>query len=283
MKILAMAAIAVGVTLGAAPGVGAQSVGRMLESDVRNLAKDVGAVWASPFDSKGRDWLAVAGVAALTGVSMFADEPVERWARDGDSLSSLQFLDPLRRGGVLFSGKYIVPPVAAAYILGIALKNQGLRDGVLGCGASWLAQSPVRKGVYRLVGRQRPETSPDDAQNWVVPNKPSEQDDPWQYRSFPAGHFANAMGCAAFLNNRFDMGWGGPAIYAVALGVGMGRLLDHAHWTSDTVLGGALGYAVGREIGRRSLAREMARSANGAQLNVAPDAGGLSMTLQWTF
>lgn len=278
-----MAAIAATLTLRAVSPADAQSVGRMLESDARNMLKDVGSVWASPFDSKGRDWLGFAGVVALTGVSMFADESVERWSRDADSLSALSFLDPLRRGGVLFSGKYIVPPVAAAYVLGIALKNQGLRDGVIGCGASWLAQSPVRKGVYRLVGRQRPETSPDDAHNWVVPNKPAEQADPWQYRSFPAGHFANAMGCAAFLNNRFDMGWGGPALYALAAGVGIGRILDHAHWTSDTMLGGALGYAVGREIGRRSLAREMARSAGNASLNVAPGEGGMSFTLQWKF
>ena len=278
-----MTAIAAVLTLNAVSSADAQSVGRMLESDVRNMAKDVGSVWASPFDSKGRDWLGFAGVVALTGVSMFADESVERWAQDADSLSGIKFLDPLRRGGVLFSGKYIVPPVAAAYVLGIVLKNQDLRDGVIGCGASWLAQSPVRKGMYRLVGRQRPETSPDNSQNWVVPNKPSDQEDPWQYRSFPAGHFANAMGCAAFLNNRFDMGWGGPAIYALAAGVGIGRILDHAHWTSDTFLGGALGYAVGKEIARRSLAREMARNATGASLNVAPGEGGMSLSLQWKF
>ena len=278
-----MAVIAATLMFGGATSASAQSVGRMLESDFRNLGKDVLSVWASPFDSKGKDWLIFAGVAALTGVTMFADEPVEEWAQDADSLSGLRFLDPLRRGGVLFSGKYVVPPVAAVYVLGVVLKNQGMRDGVMGCGASWLAQSPVRKGVYRLVGRQRPETSPDDAQVWVVPNKPSEQEDPWQFRSFPAGHFANALGCATFLNNRFDMGWGGPAIYAIAAGVGIGRLLDHAHWTSDTVLGGILGYAVGKEIARRSLAREMARTANGAQINVAPGDGGLTMSLQWKF
>jgi membrane-associated phospholipid phosphatase len=282
MKMRAIAIAAV-LALAGARAADAQSVGRMLESDVRNLGKDVLSIYGSPFDAKGRDWLGFAGVVALSGVSMFADEPVERWARDADSLSGLRFLDPLRRGGVLFSGKYIVPPVAAAYILGLATKNQELRDGVMGCGAAWLAQAPIRKSVYALVGRQRPETSPDDAQVWVIPNKPSEQEDPWQYRSFPAGHFANAMSCAAFLNNRFDMGAGGAAVYALAFGVGFGRLLDHAHWTSDTVLGGILGYAVGKEIGRRSLAREMARASNGAQLNVAPEAGGMSMSIQWKF
>jgi membrane-associated phospholipid phosphatase len=275
-----MAVIAAALTLGAANSATAQSVGRMLESDFRNLGKDVLSVWASPFDSKGRDWIVFAGVAALTGVSVFADESVEDWAQRNDSAGIFEPLDPLRRGGALFSGKYVVPPVAAIYILGIVLKNQGMRDGVLGCASTWLTQSPLRKGVYRLVGRLRPGASPDDPHVWDVPNSDVGN---WDTRSFPAGHFANAMGCATFLANRFDWGIGGAAVYAVAAGVGVGRLLDHAHWTSDSVLGGILGFAVGKEIARRSLAREMARTSNGAQINVAPGDGGFTMSLQWKF
>lgn len=278
-----MAAIAGVLTLMGARAAEAQSIGRMLESDFRNAGKDVVSIYTAPFDAKGRDWLAFAGVIALTGVSMVADEPVERWARDQDSASVFKPLEPLRRGGVLFSGKYVVPPIAAIYLIGLATQNQGMRDGVIGCASTWLAQSPLRKGFYRLVGRQRPETSPDDAHVWDIPNSHPTNKEGWQFRSFPAGHFANAMGCAAFLNNRFDMGIGGAAIYAVAAGVGVGRLLDHAHWTSDTVLGGFLGYAVGKEIGSRSLSRAIARRTNGASLIVAPDAGGLSMNLQWKF
>jgi hypothetical protein len=260
----------------------AQSVGRMLESDIRNAGKDVWAVYKAPFKGSGKDWATFAGAIALTGASMVLDKPVERWAQANDSADALKVLKPLRRGGWLFSGKYVVPPVAGLYIIGLATKNQNLRDGVMGCAASWAAQSPSRKLFYRLVGRRRPETSPDDNHVWDVPNNASSGKSGWQMRSMPAGHFANAMGCAAFLGNRFDMGIAEPLVYGVAVGVALGRTLDHGHWTSDHLLGGIFGYAVGKEVARHSLSRKLASSA--PSITASPAArGGYSFKLNWQF
>jgi membrane-associated phospholipid phosphatase len=100
--------------------------------------------------------------------------------------------------------------------------------------------------------------------------------------SFPAGHFANALSCATYWNKRFRMGAAEPLIYAIAGAVGIGRLADGAHWTSDSVLGGVLGYAVGSEIARRSLARQVQR-VGGAALNVSPSPDGLTMQMRWQF
>ena len=56
-----MAAIAATLTLRAVSSADAQSVGRMLESDARNMVKDVGSVWASPepllAPPAGTEWL----------------------------------------------------------------------------------------------------------------------------------------------------------------------------------------------------------------------------------
>lgn len=272
--------IAAATFIFAGPASG-QSVGRMLESDVKNLGKDVWGVYKAPFNGSGKDWAAFGGAIALTGASMILDKPVERWAQRNDSAAALTFLKPLRKGGWLFSGNYVVPPVAALYVIGIATKNQGLRDGVMGCAATWAASSPPRKLFYRLVGRRRPETSPDDNQVWDVPNSAPAGKAGWQMRAFPAGHFANAMGCVSFLNNRFQMGAAEPALYGLALGVAVGRALDHGHWTSDHVMGGVFGYAIGKEIARRSLRRKMATTSSVA---ASPNAkGGFSMNFHWQF
>lgn len=259
-----------------------QSVGRQLESDLRNAGKDVWGVYKSPFNGSGKDWATFGGAIALTGISTVLDKPVERWARDNDSAAVFQFIKPLRRGGLLFSGKYVVPPLAALYIVGLATNNQSIRDGVMGCAASWVAQSPPRRMFYRLVGRRRPETSPNDNMVFDIPNSAPPGDSGWQWRSLPGGHFANAMGCASFLNNRFDMGMVEPAIYGLAFGVGLGRALDHAHWTSDQVLGGIFGYAVGKEVARRSLGRKMSSAPS---VTASPNArgGGFTMKMSWQF
>ncbi len=260
----------------------AQSVGRQLESDLKNAGKDVWGVYKAPFNGSGKDWATFAGALALTGASMVLDKPVERWARDNDSAAAFKVIKPLRRGGWLFSGKYVVPPVAALYIVGLATNNQNIRDGVMGCAASWVAQSPPRRMFYKLVGRRRPQTSPDDHLVFEIPSSAPPGDSGWQMRSFPGGHLANAMGCASFLGNRFDMGPVEPVVYGLAVGVAVGRALDHAHWTSDHVLGGIFGYAVGKEVARRSLGRKMASAPSvTASPNLRRD--GFTMKMSWQF
>src|SRR5438094_343355 len=104
----------------------------------------------------------------------------------------------------------------------------------------------------------------------------------WGKHSTPAGHVANIAACASFLHYRFSNNYVTVPAYAVALGVGVGRLVDRRHWTSDTVLGALFGYAVGKEVATRSLDRgeretEGGPSGNGAggALFFAPDANGL--------
>ena len=183
-------------------------------------------------------------------------------------------------GGVAYTGKFVVPPVAALYVVGIAMKNQGMRDAVMGCAASWLSESAVRKSTYLLVSRQRPDTSPNNPNKWSVPGDWEN----WQLHSFPAGHFANVMACASFWNNRFELGFAEPVIYAVAGAVGIGRIADAGHWTSDTVLGGILGYAIGREVARRSQARHDGKPDNRrAQFQFSPEPGGATVGLKISY
>lgn len=269
----------------------AQSVGNMLKDDFKNAGKDILSVWGSPFDASGRDWLLVGASLGAFGVSMLADQEVSDWAVRNDTGTFFSAIKPLRRGGKLFSGKYVVPPVAAAYVVGIAIKNQDMRDFVMGCMASWVAESPPRRAVAHLIGRARPDTTkdtlnirtfePNDPHIWKIGGGGE-----WVMRSFPGGHFANAMACATFWNKRFRLGVAEPAIYALATAVGVGRLADKAHWFSDTVIGGILGYAVGSEVARRQLSRLAVPGASGASsaaFKIAPEAGGVTLRVQWTF
>jgi len=257
----------------------AQTVGEILVEDWRDVGKDVLAVWGSPFDAKGRDWLLFGGVLAATGVSMFADQSVSDWAIRNKNSDFFRALGPVRRRGFLFAGKYVVPPIAAAYVVGVAINNRDLRDFVTGCASSFAANSVLRKVTYKLVGRARPDTMPDDPQHWAGPKWDSD----WMMHSFPAGHFANGMACVTYVNERFRMGAVEPALYALAGAIGIGRLADEAHWTSDSVLGGFLGFAIGREVARRSLSRLNEDRANKTSFQITPDLNGMTLNWRWTF
>lgn len=269
----------------------AQSVGNMLKDDFKNAGKDVLSVWSSPFDASGRDWVLVAASFGAFGVSMLADQEVSDWAIKNDTGAFYRALKPVRRGGKLFSGKYVVPPVAAVYVVGIAIKNRNMRDFVMGCMAAWTSESPPRRAVAHLIGRARPDTTENTPTDQSVsPNDPSiwklGGGGEWVMRSFPGGHFANAMSCATFWNKRFHLGAAEPAIYGLAAAIGVGRFADKAHWFSDTVIGGILGYAVGSEVARRQLSRLPVPGASGASsaaFNLSPAAGGMNVTMHWSF
>ncbi|HEU4993324.1 MAG TPA: phosphatase PAP2 family protein [Gemmatimonadaceae bacterium] len=271
------ATLSAAVMLARPLAVEAQSVGKMLSDDFGNAGKDIVAIWTSPFHASSRDWMLAGASAGVFGLSMLADESVSDWALKSANGDFFDALSPVRRGGKLFAGKYVVPPLAATYIAGVAFKNQALRDLAMGCVASWGSQAAIRRGLYALVGRARPESLPDNNQQWRVPSGGA-----WEMHSFPAGHFANALSCATFANERFRLGPAGIAVYAVAGAVGVGRLADGAHWTSDTVIGGVLGYAVGREIARRSLRRKNEPN-HAVSFQLSPDLAGLAARVTWTF
>lgn len=264
----------------------AQSVGNMLKDDAKYFVKDIGAVWAAPFNATGRDWATFAGAMGAFGAAMLVDKQAGDWALRTDSAGNFAAIKELRRGGVLFTGKYVVPPVAALYVAGIAFKNQGLRDAVMGCAASWVAQSPPRRFLAHAIGRARPDTTKDDPTRFT-PNDPQiwklGWNDDWNMRSFPGGHIANAMGCAAFWANRFDLGGIGEVVlYSIATGVGIGRMADGGHWLSDQIIGAVLGYAIGNEIARRQLSRLNATPTT-TGMNVSPGANGTLLSFSFTF
>lgn len=287
-------ALLLALTLSAARTASAQTVAQLLEDDFRSAGKDALSIWGAPFDGTGKDYLIAAGSFAVFGLSMVADQAVSDWAIENKDNAFFRAIKPVRRGGWLFSGKYVVPPIAAAYIVGLATNNQDLRDFVMGCAASWVGESPPRKLVAWAFGRARPDSLPDDPQRWELGAGHGN----WMMRSFPGGHVANVMGCVSFWNNRFRMGAVEPVLWALAATVGVGRLADEAHWLSDQLIGTILGYAIGKEIARRSLDRESERAAReastaggpggalaGGRFYLTPDlrTGATAVGMRWQF
>lgn len=274
----------------------AQSVGKMLQDDFKNFGGDVWAVWTSPFRATPQGWLATGLMVGASAAIAPFDDNVDRWMVRNEGNAGWSALKELREGGKAFSGKYVTPAAGLTLIYGLATKNTKVQEGLFGCLASYTAGSVVRNYVlYQLVGRERPDSSRDDAitsppatdgdqYNFTFPGKKE-----WGMHSMPAGHAANIMSCAAFLNNRFEMGYVEPVLYALSAGIGAGRLVDRRHWTSDTFLGMAFGYAIGREVAKRSLIRGQqggaggaaAAALSGAYLN--PSRSGITLGWKTTF
>jgi hypothetical protein len=287
--------LAILCSLGVSPASG-QSVGKMVVDDFKNFGGDVWSVWTSPFRARPMDWLYAGAVVGGSAAFMPIDDNIDRWMVDNKS--KFGFLKEVREGGAGFTGKYVTLPAGALLVYGIATKNQKIQDGVFGCGASYMSGTLLRNYVlYPLISRDRPspvkgaESPPaveGDQYEISFPGHYGRDSAAWGTHSLPAGHAANIISCVSFLNNRFEMGVAEPILYIVSAGVGLGRIVDRRHWTSDTFIGMAFGYAIGKEVARRSSNRAAARATT---VGVAPgpsllskayvDAGPKGITFGW--
>lgn len=251
----------------------AQSIGNMLVTDVKNSAGDIWAVWTSPFHAGTKDWLLAAGALAGSAAISPLDASIDQWAAHHRDDDVFNFLNPVREGGVAFSGKTITPIAVGTLAVALVIKNQRVQEGLFGCLSAYASTSAVRTFVvYPLIARTRPDSSrtfePPPARQGDQYHFDFPGSNDWGRHSFPGGHIANVAACASFLTNRFAMGFMEPVAWAVVGGVGIGRTLDRRHWTSDQVFGLLFGLGAGRVVAIRSSHRaNRANAANGLHGN----------------
>lgn len=232
-----------------APAAAAAQEGR----ELNNALKDIGNVWSAPARLDTEDLPGIATLLGATGVALLVDEPVLAWLRSHPRSLPVILLEPFREGrplNVLGRSYFLVGTSAVLFLAGVGGDDIALRDAGRGCAASVAATTFSRHLVARMLGRTRPR---DNRGAFVI--RPFAWGD-WGMRSFPGGHAANAMSCVTFWNRRFELGAAEPVLYGLAAAVGAGRVVDEAHWTSDTVFGLGYGHAVGRDVAFSQRARE---------------------------
>ena len=238
----------------------AQGTLRVIGSDVRNAVGDALVVWSSPAHASSSDWVGVGASMATFLIVTPADDDVDRYFREhpravvsrlAGAVSDTGSVSLIKGGAAhrLLQGSGVL------YLAGLVSGKSALRDAGLGCATAVETNLLPRITLYEVVARRRPRAAAGDQYRIDVPGGE------WDDHSFFGGHVANAMACASFLNERFDLSVAGPLLYLAAAGVGVGRMYDQQHWTSDTVLGAIYGYAVGRAVARRSKARREERDA----------------------
>lgn len=234
-----------------------QGILRNAVDDLKHGGSDILWIWSSPVRIDVEDLPTLGGVLAVGAALAVADESIQEWVVDHQETAVVQVFDPFREdepGEDIGDVWLYLRGSGVAWLTGLVLGSETTREAAMGCAASAIAQGVARRyAVYTTIRRTRPRFT-DDAHEWDVPGTRE-----WEGRSFFGGHAANAITCIAFWNTRYDLGWAEPLLYGAAIGVGIARVVDEAHWTSDTFLGLVFGYAIGRNVALRS--RDRARKA----------------------
>lgn len=237
---------------------------RSVKLDLNYVLKDTWSVFEAPFHGSAKDWQTAGLILGTGGALLLADQAVFDWMRENPESIVMKAIAPFRMGHpthieALGWTKVLLPVSALAYGAGLLLDNDNLRDGGIGCVTSNLAATVPRRVVTIVLGRLRPE-------NERGPFVFELLGPGWDMRSFPGGHASNIMSCASYLNHRFDTGIAEIPIYVIAGGVGLARIADEQHWTSDTFTGIAYGVAVGRSMADRFIEREQRRNRAGIMM-----------------
>ena len=211
---------------------------------VKKCWTDTKYVFTAPAHWNGRDWGTFGAVTASTAALFLVDDPIENgfqnfheWGGQTGRNISAHFLEP-------WGGDYSLAVIGGFLGYGLLAKNQKSQSTGLLAMESFVLASAFVQIPKRLIGRERPDSSPDVT--------PYDFRGPMQGKSMPSGHTTAVFAVASVIANQYANTRLVPILsYTVATAVGLSRVYDHRHWLSDTVAGAAIGIAVGNLVCHR--------------------------------
>jgi membrane-associated phospholipid phosphatase len=200
----------------------------------RNVLRDQGAIWTSPFRLHGRDahWLAPLGLG--TAALIATDR------RTGDEVAeSHGQLNASRIVSYAGSGYGVGGIAATFYLFGRAKHDERAREtGLLGAEAL-IDSAIVVTALKEITQRRRPLAATDRGDFFDGGS------------SFPSGHSIEAWSLAAVIANEYrDHRWVQVSAYGIASAVSLARFAGSKHYLSDVLVGSAAGYGIGRYVYR---------------------------------
>jgi len=208
----------------------------------------------SPFHATNTTWLEVAGFAAIEGVAFFAaDKPIQKFTvkfmKDNPNLKNTsQYITD-------FGASYEVYVLVAFGAYGVIFNSDKVRTTTLLATQAYITAGAMSEAVKFLTSRQRPNVY--EADNSQPPNNVFYGPAVLNGRSatsgigssFPSGHTTAAFSAATVFAYEYKDEILIPVVaYSAASLVGLSRITQNAHWTSDVIAGAFLGYITGKQV-----------------------------------
>jgi hypothetical protein len=200
---------------------------------------------------KPRDWKYVGGATLFIGVMTIADPPIQRFAlRLRNEHPGFQKVSKFITD---FGGPYEGYTLGALGLYGLIFKNQKMKTTTLLASQAYITGAAVETVVKFLTGRTRP--SAYDPNGVATPTFKGPFSSNRDYTgaktttSFPSGHTTVAFAAATVYAMEYkNKPWVPVLCYTSASLIGISRITENKHWTTDVLVGAALGYLSGRQV-----------------------------------
>jgi membrane-associated phospholipid phosphatase len=223
---------------------------------IPSLYNNFGEQLLAPFKFTTKQWLITGAAAGVTVFLLHFDNDIDKWATV--QKQKHEWVNKSSPVITQFGSAYGLSTVAA---IGLASALFGKEKGVQ---ASLLAtQALITSGAWvqlikHFTGREDPSASyiysKKPGGKWWGPFAQYDQDLPVyksiaSFDAFPSGHTAAAFSIATVFATQYSDIKAVPIIsYSMATLVGVSRLTEHAHWSSDVFVGALFGYVCGKEV-----------------------------------
>lgn len=207
-----------------------------LRNTPAHIMKDQVAIWTSPARIRTNDLVWLVPLAGATGAAIATDHHTMSQVvshNPGFNQTNTDISNGLL-GGMLF--------IPAALYLGDFHEDAHAREAGLLGGEAVVDGAIVEQGMKLIFWRERPNV--DNAhghffQGSAGPNS-----------SFPSAHSTLAWATAAVIAGEYPALWTQVAVYTMATGVSVTRVLGQQHFPSDVLVGGAAGWLIGHYVYR---------------------------------
>lgn len=201
----------------------------------KTLVRDVVYAVTAPGRWDAKDWLILgAGIAGVAAVSLL-DGPVHTQVQHIQNGSANDVASEIRK----FGGPYSYGVLGLFFAGGEAFNNAPAKAVFIDGAATTLIANAITIGLKYGVGRSRP--SAGKGSTFFQPFSSNNQ-------SFPSGETTQAFAVASVIASHYDELPIKVASYGIASLVGMARIYENGHWTSDALAGALIGTAVGTAI-----------------------------------
>jgi membrane-associated phospholipid phosphatase len=216
------------------------------------LASDLKQAFTKPFHMEHKDWLRFGKFALLSGGLLLADEPVQQYVVR--TRNNNEWVGRISNKVTTFGGLAEIYTLSGFGLYGIIFKKEKMLTTTLLATQAYITGSALENVLKLISGRTRPNTYFNGLEaepKFLGPFSKTGTDINGKkvYSSFPSGHTTVVFAAATvFAKEYHDKPFIPIIAYSVATLVGLSRVAENAHWTTDIVAGAALGYLSGRLI-----------------------------------
>ena len=234
------------------------------------LLSDTWHTLTSPARWDTTDWLLFSVGTLAVGAVTLVDKPIQTQVQRNYNNSTKNTAEDIR----CFGGVCSFAALGLFYAGGVLLHDDVAKAVTVdGAAASLVASGIIAPTLKWAVGRARP--SADLGNHYFTPFST-------KYASFPSGETTQAFAVASVVAAHYDELGIKVFSFGAASLVGMARIYQDAHWTSDALAGALIGTAVGTTIVRYNEERRKEKK-EGQGLFIlpllAPRTAGVAITL----